>query len=96
MAAGLLVCSLLLQEGKEESVEMEASERRDIRMRMRRCCVAGKEGGAHGLRIRPPVPVPSLGLSESDKQCIGDRSCIMARHILADQPQEYIQAQVSL
>jgi len=24
MAAGLLVCSLLLQEGKEESVEMEA------------------------------------------------------------------------
>ena len=48
MAAGLLVCSLLLQEGKEESVEMEASERRDIRMRMRRCCVAGK-GGAHGL-----------------------------------------------
>jgi len=51
---------------------------------------------AHRLRIRPHVPVPSLGLSESDKQCIGDRSCIMAQHILADQPQEYIQAQVSL
>jgi peroxin-5 len=41
-----------------------------------------------------PVPVPALGLSESDKQCIRDRSCIMARHILADQPEEYIQAQV--
>ena len=43
-----------------------------------------------------PVPVPALGLSESDKQCIRDRSCIMARHILADQPEEYIQAQVNL
>jgi peroxin-5 len=42
-----------------------------------------------------PVPVPALGLSESDKQCIRDRSCIMARHILADQPEEYIQAQVN-
>nr|AAX11256.1 peroxisomal targeting signal 1 receptor short form [Oryza sativa Japonica Group] len=42
-----------------------------------------------------PVPVPALGLSESDKQCIRDRSCIMARHILADQPEKYIQAQVN-
>ncbi|KAG2579664.1 hypothetical protein PVAP13_6NG266500 [Panicum virgatum] len=42
-----------------------------------------------------PVPVPALGLSESDKQCIRDRSCIMARHILADQPEEYIQDQVN-
>ncbi|TVU05272.1 hypothetical protein EJB05_48430 [Eragrostis curvula] len=42
-----------------------------------------------------PVSVPALGLSESDKQCIRDRSCIMARHILADQPEEYIQAQVN-
>ncbi|XP_062191624.1 peroxisome biogenesis protein 5-like isoform X5 [Phragmites australis] len=42
-----------------------------------------------------PVPVPALGLSESDKQCIRDRSCIMARHVLADQPEEYIQAQVN-
>ncbi|GJN15830.1 hypothetical protein PR202_gb02773 [Eleusine coracana subsp. coracana] len=42
-----------------------------------------------------PVPVPALGLSESEKQCIRDRSCIMARHILADQPEEYIQAQVN-
>lgn len=42
-----------------------------------------------------PVPVPALGLSEADKQCIRDRSCIMARHILADQPEEYIQAQVN-
>jgi peroxin-5 len=42
------------------------------------------------------VPVPALGLSESGKQCIRGRSCIMARHILADQPEEYIQAQVNL
>jgi len=41
-----------------------------------------------------PVPVPALGLSESDKQCLR-RSCIMAWHILADQPEEYIQAQVN-
>ncbi|VAI43397.1 unnamed protein product [Triticum turgidum subsp. durum] len=41
------------------------------------------------------VPVPALGLSESDKQCIRDRSFIMAHHILADQPEEYIQAQVN-
>ena len=43
-----------------------------------------------------PVPIPALGLSEGDKQCIRDRSCIMARHILADQPEEYIQAQVNI
>ena len=43
-----------------------------------------------------PLPVPAaLGLSESDKQCIRDRSCIMARHIFSDQPEEYIQAQVA-
>nr|XP_051209089.1 peroxisome biogenesis protein 5-like [Lolium perenne] len=42
-----------------------------------------------------PVPIPALGLSEGDKQCIRDRSCIMAHHILADQPEEYIQAQVN-
>ena len=42
-----------------------------------------------------PVPVPALGLSESDKQCLRC-SCIMAWHILADQPEEYIQAQVNL
>ncbi|CAM0912231.1 unnamed protein product [Alopecurus aequalis] len=41
------------------------------------------------------VPIPALGLSEGEKQCIRDRSCIMARHILADQPEEYIQAQVN-
>lgn len=41
-----------------------------------------------------PVPVPALGLSEGDKQCIRDRGCIMARHILADQPKKYIQTQV--
>ncbi|ONM02724.1 Peroxisome biogenesis protein 5 [Zea mays] len=43
-----------------------------------------------------PLPVPAaLGLSESDKQCIRDRSCIMARHIFSDQPEEYIQSQVN-
>jgi peroxin-5 len=43
-----------------------------------------------------PLPVPAaLGLSESDKQCIRDRSCIMARHIFSDQPEEYIQSQVT-
>ncbi|CAD6246080.1 unnamed protein product [Miscanthus lutarioriparius] len=43
-----------------------------------------------------PLPVPAaLGLSESDKKCIRDRSCIMARHIFSDQPEEYIQAQVN-
>ncbi|KAG8047687.1 hypothetical protein GUJ93_ZPchr0008g11969 [Zizania palustris] len=52
------------------------------------------ESGRAGVPFQP-VPVPALGLSESDKQCIRDRSCIMARHILADQPEEYIQAQVN-
>lgn len=43
-----------------------------------------------------PLPVPAaLGLSETDKQSIRDRSCIMARHVFADQPEEYIQAQVN-
>ncbi|XP_066330802.1 peroxisome biogenesis protein 5 isoform X2 [Miscanthus floridulus] len=51
--------------------------------------------GPSGVPFQP-LPVPAaLGLSESDKQCIRDRSCIMARHIFSDQPEEYIQAQVN-
>jgi len=35
-----------------------------------------------------------LGLSEGDKQCIRDRSSIMARHLFADKSEEFIDAQV--
>lgn len=46
-----------------------------------------------GVPFRPTA-LPVLGLSEGDKQCIRDRSCIMARHIFADKSEEYIQSQV--
>ncbi|KAH0459479.1 hypothetical protein IEQ34_012293 [Dendrobium chrysotoxum] len=42
-----------------------------------------------------PTVLPTLGLSESDKRCIRDRSCIMARHIFADKSEQYINEQVS-
>ncbi|XP_061375213.1 peroxisome biogenesis protein 5 [Gastrolobium bilobum] len=42
-----------------------------------------------------PAPLPSLGLSEGDKQCIRDRSSIMARHLFADKSEEFIDAQVN-
>ncbi|KAL0916002.1 hypothetical protein M5K25_013477 [Dendrobium thyrsiflorum] len=42
-----------------------------------------------------PIVLPTLGLSESDKRCIRDRSCIMARHIFADKNEQYINEQVS-
>ncbi|KAK8946178.1 Peroxisome biogenesis protein 5 [Platanthera guangdongensis] len=42
-----------------------------------------------------PTALPALGLSESDKRCIRDRSCIMARHIFADKNEQYINEQVS-
>lgn len=42
-----------------------------------------------------PAPLPVLGLSKGDKQCIRDRSCIMARHIFADKSEDYINAQVN-
>ncbi|PNY06575.1 peroxisome biogenesis protein 5-like [Trifolium pratense] len=42
-----------------------------------------------------PAPLPVLGLSEGDKQCIRDRSSIMARHLFADKSEEFIHAQVN-
>ncbi|XP_023639322.1 peroxisome biogenesis protein 5 [Capsella rubella] len=47
-----------------------------------------------GIPFRP-APVPILGLSQSDKQCIRDRSSIMARHFFADRGEEFINAQVN-
>ncbi|CAN0922892.1 Peroxisome biogenesis protein 5 [Linum grandiflorum] len=41
------------------------------------------------------VPMPTLGLSEGDKQCIRDRSSIMARHIFADRSEDFINGQVN-
>ncbi|XP_039116820.1 peroxisome biogenesis protein 5 [Dioscorea cayenensis subsp. rotundata] len=52
------------------------------------------ESSRTGVPFRP-APLPMLGLSEGDKQCIRDRSCIMARHIFADKSEEYITAQVN-
>ncbi|XP_058721953.1 peroxisome biogenesis protein 5 [Vicia villosa] len=42
-----------------------------------------------------PASLPVLGLSEGDKQCIRDRSSIMARHLFADKSDEFIHAQVN-
>ncbi|KAI4307518.1 hypothetical protein L6164_030696 [Bauhinia variegata] len=42
-----------------------------------------------------PTSLPFLGLSEGDKQCIRDRSSIMARHLFADKSEEFIDAQVN-
>ncbi|XP_071701897.1 peroxisome biogenesis protein 5-like [Rutidosis leptorrhynchoides] len=42
-----------------------------------------------------PTQLPVLGLSEGDKRCIRDRSSIMARHIFADKPEEFINGQVN-
>ncbi|KAF3774270.1 Peroxisome biogenesis protein 5 [Nymphaea thermarum] len=52
------------------------------------------ESGRAGIPFRP-VALPVLGLSESDKRCILDRSSIMARHFFADKSDEYINAQVT-
>ncbi|KAK4575421.1 hypothetical protein RGQ29_026404 [Quercus rubra] len=41
------------------------------------------------------TPLPVLGLSEGDKQCIRNRSSIMARHIFADKSEDFINAQVN-
>lgn len=41
-----------------------------------------------------PTPLPLLGLSEGDKQCIRDRSSIMARHFFADKSEDFIKVQV--
>ncbi|XP_052207831.1 peroxisome biogenesis protein 5 isoform X2 [Diospyros lotus] len=42
-----------------------------------------------------PTPLPVLGLSEGDKQCIRDRTSIMARHFFADKSEDFINAQVN-
>lgn len=47
-----------------------------------------------GIPFRP-TPLPMLGLSEGDKQCIRDRSSIMARHLFADKSEDFINAQVN-
>ncbi|CAH2069768.1 unnamed protein product [Thlaspi arvense] len=52
------------------------------------------ESSRGGIPFRP-APVPVLGLSQSDKQCIRDRSSIMARHFFADRGEEFINAQVN-
>ena len=41
-----------------------------------------------------PTTLPLLGLSSGDKQCIRDRSSIMARHFFADKSEDFINAQV--
>ncbi|KAJ4868557.1 Peroxisome biogenesis protein 5 [Raphanus sativus] len=52
------------------------------------------ESSRGGIPFRP-APVPVLGLSQSDKQCIRDRSSIMARHFFADRGEEFINSQVN-
>lgn len=51
------------------------------------------ESSRGGIPFRP-APIPVLGLSQSDKQCIRDRSSIMARHFFADRGEEFINSQV--
>uniref|UniRef100_A0A2P2L0V8 Uncharacterized protein n=1 Tax=Rhizophora mucronata TaxID=61149 RepID=A0A2P2L0V8_RHIMU len=50
---------------------------------------------SHGAIPFRPAPLPVLGLSEGDKQCIRNRSSIMARHFFADKSEDYINAQVN-
>ncbi|CAH8301422.1 unnamed protein product [Eruca vesicaria subsp. sativa] len=52
------------------------------------------ESSRGGIPFLPP-PLPLLGLSQSDKQCIRDRSSIMARHFFADRGEEFINSQVN-
>ncbi|KAL6200529.1 hypothetical protein ACLB2K_030310 [Fragaria x ananassa] len=42
-----------------------------------------------------PTQLPVLGLSAGDKQCIRDRSSIMARHFFADKSEDFINGQVN-
>lgn len=49
----------------------------------------------HGSIPFRPASLPVLGLSEGDKQCIRDRSSIMARHLFADKSEEFIHTQVN-
>ncbi|KAL5729687.1 Peroxisomal membrane signal receptor PTS1 [Ranunculus cassubicifolius] len=52
------------------------------------------ESSHAGLPFRPML-LPALGLSQGDKQCIRDRSSIMARHFFADKSEDFINAQVN-
>ncbi|KAK4278517.1 hypothetical protein QN277_016353 [Acacia crassicarpa] len=52
------------------------------------------DSGRGGIPFHP-APLPLLGLSEGDKQCIRDRSSIMARHLFADKSEEFINAQLN-
>lgn len=49
---------------------------------------------SHGGVPFRPTAVPVLGLTKGDKQCIRDRSSIMARHFFADKSEDFINAQV--
>uniref|UniRef100_A0A5B7BJ86 Uncharacterized protein n=1 Tax=Davidia involucrata TaxID=16924 RepID=A0A5B7BJ86_DAVIN len=50
---------------------------------------------SHGGIPFRPTSLPVLGLSEGDKQCIRDRSSIMARHFFADKSEDFINQQVN-
>ncbi|XP_015055600.1 peroxisome biogenesis protein 5 [Solanum pennellii] len=50
--------------------------------------------GHGGVPFRP-ASLPLLGLSEGDKQCIRDRSTIMARHFFAGKTEDFINGQVN-
>ncbi|KAL5737208.1 hypothetical protein ACOSP7_029969 [Xanthoceras sorbifolium] len=50
---------------------------------------------SHGRIPFRPTSLPLLGLSEGDKQCIRDRSSIMARHFFAEKSEDFINAQVN-
>ncbi|KAF7833861.1 peroxisome biogenesis protein 5 [Senna tora] len=52
------------------------------------------DSGRGGIPFHP-TSLPLLGLSEGDKQCIRDRSSIMARHLFADKSEEFIDAQLN-
>lgn len=52
------------------------------------------DSGRAGVPFHPAT-LPVLGLSQGDKQCIRDRSFIMAHHIFADKSEDYINAQVN-
>lgn len=51
------------------------------------------ESSHDGVPLRP-MALPMLGLTKGDKQCIRDRSSIMARHFFADKSEDFINAQV--
>ncbi|XP_009374433.2 peroxisome biogenesis protein 5 [Pyrus x bretschneideri] len=52
------------------------------------------ESSRGGMPFRP-APLPVLGLSAGDKQCIRDRTSIMARHFFADKSEDFINGQVN-